>query len=141
MLIGEYQHSVDEKGRIALPAKFRKSLSDGVVVTKGLDPCLHIYPLEQWRRFAEKITQLPANKLGFVRLILSQASHCDIDSQGRILIPGLLLEKAGIKHKAVIVGLHTRGELWSEEEWGSYLEKMEGGKEAIAAELGEMSLL
>ncbi len=141
MLIGEYQHTVDEKGRVALPAKFRKSLTEGVVVTKGLDPCLHFYPPEQWRRFAEKITQLPSNKLGFVRLMLSQANHCDIDSQGRSLIPSLLLEKAGIKHKAVIVGLHTRGELWSEDGWREYLSKMEGQKDAIAEELGELNLL
>jgi len=141
MLIGEYQHAVDEKGRVALPAKFRKSLTDGVVVTKGLDPCLHFYPLEQWRRFAEKITQLPSNKLAFVRLMLSQANHCDIDSQGRILIPASLLEKVGIKHKAVIVGLHTRGELWSEEGWQTYLVKMEGEKDIIAGELGELNLL
>lgn len=141
MLIGEYQHSVDEKGRIALPAKFRKSLSDGVVVTKGLDPCLHFYPIDQWRRFAEKITQLPSNKLGFVRMMLSQASHCEIDSQGRILVPSALLEKAGIKHKAVIVGLHTRGELWSEDGWGVYIKKMEEDKESIAGELGELNLL
>lgn len=141
MLIGEYQHAVDEKGRIALPAKFRKSLTEGVVVTKGLDPCLHLYPIDQWRRFAEKITQLPTNKLGFVRMMLSQASHCDIDSQGRILVPSALLEKAGIKHRAIIVGLHIRGELWSEERWQEYLAKMENEKESIAEELGELNLL
>lgn len=140
MLIGEYQHAVDEKGRIALPAKFRKSLTEGVVVTEGLDSCLHLYPIDQWRRFAEKITQLP-NKLGLVRRMLSQASYCDIDSQGRILVPLALLEKAGIKHRAIIVGLHTRGELWNEERWQEYLAKMENEKESIASELGELNLL
>lgn len=141
MLIGEYQHAVDEKGRIALPAKFRKSLTEGVVVTKGLDPCLHLYPIDQWRRFAEKITQLPSNKIGLVRMMLSQANHCEIDSQGRILVPASLLEKAGIKNRAVIVGMHTRGELWSEEHWHEYLHEMEGAKESIAADLGELNLL
>lgn len=141
MLIGEYQHSVDEKGRVALPAKFRKSLTEGVVVTKGLDPCLHIYPLEQWRRFVEKITQLPSNKLDFVRLMLSQANHSDIDSQGRILIPAALLDKAGIRQKTVIVGLHTRGELWADSEWQKYKLRMEENTESIAKELGELNLL
>lgn len=141
MLIGEYQHSVDEKGRVALPAKFRKVLTNGVVVTKGFDPCLHVYPIEEWRRFAEKLAQLPTNKLGFVRLMLSQASHCEIDSQGRILVPAVLLEKAGIKHRAIIVGLHSRGELWAEEAWRSYVEEMEGGKETMARELGELNIL
>lgn len=141
MLIGEYQHAIDEKGRIALPAKFRKSLTEGVVVTKGLDPCLHIYPMEQWRRFVERITQLPSNKLDFVRLMLSQASHCDIDAQGRILVPSVLLERANIKGRAVIVGLHTRGELWAEGEWHNYKTRMEENTESIAKELGELNLL
>ena len=109
MLIGEYQHTIDEKGRIALPAKFRKVLTDGVVVTKSLDPCLHVYPLEQWRKFAEKISQLPDNQADMGRLMFSQASHCDIDSQGRILIPSSLLEKAGIKNKAIVVGMFKGG--------------------------------
>ena len=141
MLIGEYQHAIDEKGRIALPAKFRKVLTDGVVVTKFLDPCLHIYPVDQWRRFAERISQLPLSKIDAGRMAFSQASYCEIDSQGRILIPSSLLDKAGIKNRAVIVGLHTRGELWSEDGWREYLSKMEGAKDSIASELGELNLL
>lgn len=141
MLIGEYQHSVDEKGRVALPAKFRKSLTEGVVVTKGLDPCLHIYPVDQWRRVAEKLTNLPSNKLHVVRMMLSQASHSDIDAQGRILIPGHLLEKAGIKGKAIVVGLYTRGELWNEDRWQEYQRIMEANRDSLQEELGEMNLL
>ena len=141
MLIGEYQHSVDEKGRVALPAKFRKSLTDGVVVTKGLDPCLHIYPMEQWRRVAEKLTQLPSSKLHVIRMMLSQASHSEIDGQGRILIPSHLLEKAGIKNKAVVVGLYTRGELWNEERWHEYQNATELKHEVLIDELGDMNLL
>ncbi|MDO8560752.1 MAG: division/cell wall cluster transcriptional repressor MraZ [bacterium] len=141
MLIGEYQHTVDEKGRIALPAKFRKSLTDGVVVTKSLDPCLHIYSIEQWIKIAEKISQLPLNKSDVGRLMFSQASHCDIDSQGRILIPSSLLEKAGIKNKAVIVGMFTRGELWNEEGWRERRKSIEDKTPAFEKELGEMNLL
>lgn len=141
VLIGEYQHSVDEKGRIALPAKFRKSLSEGVVVTKGIDPCLHFYPIDQWRRFAEKITSLPSRKIGFVRMMLSQASHCDIDAQGRVLIPSHLLAKAGIQNKAIVVGLYTRGELWGEAHWDEYKARMEKDVTAMGEELGEMNLL
>lgn len=141
MLIGEYQHAVDEKGRIALPAKFRKVLTDGVVVTKGLDPCLHIYSLEQWRKIAEKISQLPLNKADVGRLTFSQASHCDIDSQGRILIPSLLLEMAGIKSKAVVIGVFTRGELWNEERWQERRRAIEDKTPAFEKELGEMNIL
>lgn len=141
MLIGEYQHAIDEKGRIALPAKFRKVLTESVVVTKGLDPCLHVYSLEQWRKIAEKISQLPLNKADMGRLMFSQASHCDIDSQGRILIPSLLLEKAGIKNKAVVVGMFTRGELWNEEHWQERRRTIENKTPALEKELGEMNLL
>ena len=141
MLIGEYQHTIDEKGRIALPAKFRKVLTDGVVVTKSLDPCLHVYSLEQWRKIAEKISQLPLNKADVGRLVFSQASHCDIDSQGRILIPALLLEKAGIKNKAVVVGMFTRGELWNEALWQERRRAIEAKTSSLEKELGEMNLL
>lgn len=141
MLIGEYQHTIDEKGRIALPAKFRKVLTEGVVVTKGLDPCLHVYSLEQWRKIAEKISQLPLNKADVGRLMFSQASHCDIDSQGRILIPALLLEKAGIKNKAVVVGVFTRGELWNEALWQERRRAIEDKAPSLEKELGEMNLL
>lgn len=141
MLIGEYQHSIDEKGRIALPAKFRKVLTDGVVVTKSLEPCLHIYSLEQWRKIAERISQLPLNKADLGRLMFSQASHCDIDSQGRILIPAALLEKAGIKNKAVVVGMFTRGEIWNEERWHERRQTIEDKTPSLEKELGEMNLL
>ncbi|MEK7112527.1 MAG: division/cell wall cluster transcriptional repressor MraZ [Patescibacteria group bacterium] len=141
MLIGEYQHTIDEKGRIALPAKFRKVLTDGVVVTKSLDPCLHVYPLEQWRKFAEKISQLPDNQADMGRLVFSQASHCDIDSQGRILIPSMLLEKAGIKNKAVVVGMFKRGELWNEERWQERRRAIEEKTSSLEKEMGEMNLL
>lgn len=111
------------------------------MVTKGIDPCLHFYPMEQWRRFAEKITQLPSRKIGFVRMMLSQASHCDIDSQGRILIPSHLLEKAGIRERAIIVGLYTRGEMWGESHWGEYKEKMERDAAVMGEDLGDLNLL
>ena len=141
MLIGEYQHSVDEKGRVALPSKFRKSLTDGVVVTKGLEPCLHLYPVEEWTRFAEKLTKLPSNKIDVVRLMLSQATHCDIDSQGRILIPASLLQKVSIKGKATLVGLYTRGEIWNDEAWNEYRQRIEDNSENISKDLGELNLL
>ena len=141
MLIGEYQHAIDEKGRIALPAKFRKVLTGGVVVTKSFDPCLHVYSLEKWRRTAEKISQLPLNKADVGRLMFPRASHCDIDSQGRILIPSSLLEEAGIKNKAVVVGMFTRGELWSEERWQERRRAIEGKTSSLEKELGELNLL
>lgn len=141
MLLGEYQHSVDEKGRLAIPAKFRKILSAGVVVTKGLDGCLYLYPIEEWGKLAEKLARLPINQgdsRAFSRLMLAGASHAEIDSQGRILIPDYLRIYARLRVKAVVVGLYNRAEIWDEERWSRYKTDIEGKTEEIAGRLGEL---
>lgn len=143
MLLGEYQHSVDEKGRIAVPAKFRKILSKGVVVTKGPDACLYLYPPEEWGRLADKIAHLPlgqADSRAFSRVMLAGASPAEIDGQGRILIPDYLRAYAGIKAKAVIVGLYNRAEIWDEEKWKSYRAGVEAKTDEIAERLGELGI-
>ena len=143
MLLGEYQHAVDDKGRIAVPAKFRKILSKGVVVTKGLDGCLYLYPLDEWGKLAEKLSRLPINQAdsrAFSRMMLAGASHADIDSQGRILIPDYLRTYAGITARAVIVGLYNRAEVWNEARWQQYRANIEQKTDEIAERLGELGV-
>lgn len=143
MFIGEYGHSIDDKGRVAIPAKFRKSLEGQVVVTRGLDYALYLYPAEEWRRLAEKLSQLPinqANSRAFSRHMLGGAVDVEIDSQGRILIPEYLRKHAGIGVKAVMVGLYNRVEIWSEERWNEYKAKIEKNTEEIAEQLGELGV-
>ena len=141
MLLGEYQHTIDEKGRMAIPAKFRKMLSGGVVVTKGSEECLDLYPVEEWTKLAEKLSRLPINQAdarAFARLRLAGASHAEIDSQGRVLIPDYLRSFAGIGAKAVIVGLYNRAEIWEEEKWRRYRAAIEAKGDEIAERLGEL---
>lgn len=142
MLLGEYQHSIDDKGRIAIPAKFRKMLAGGVVVTKGIDACLYLYPLDEWGKLAEKLSRLPINQAdsrAFSRMMLAGASHAEIDSQGRILVPDYLRTYAKIRTRAIIVGLYNRAEIWDEEAWRTYKTAIEGKTDEIASRLGELS--
>lgn len=143
MLLGEYQHTVDEKGRLAVPAKFRKILSEGLVVTRGLDGCLYVYPLDEWTKFAEKLARLPPNQAdsrAFARMMLAGASHADIDSQGRILIPEYLRRYAGISTRAVVVGLYNRAEIWDEARWQEYRTSTEAKTDEIAERLGGLGI-
>ncbi len=142
MLLGEYQHTIDEKGRMAVPAKFRKSLAGGVVVTKGSENCLDLYPLEEWSKLAERISRLSINQAdarAYSRLKLAGASHAEIDSQGRVLIPDYLRAYAGIGAKATIIGLYNRAEIWDEEKWRRYRSSIEAKGDEIAERLGELS--
>ena len=143
MLLGEYQHSLDDKGRLAVPAKFRKTLSDGVVVTKGMEGCLYLYPTEEWLKFAGALSKLPINRAdsrAFSRLLLGGANHSEIDSQGRILVPEYLRRYAGVSGKAVIVGLYNHAEIWDEEKWKEYRAKVEERGDEIAERLGELGI-
>lgn len=143
MLLGEYQHSIDEKGRMAVPAKFRKIFSKGVVVTKGPDGCLYLFTMEEWKKHAEKLAHLPfgqADSRAFSRVMLAGASPAEIDGQGRILIPDYLREYAGIKAKAVVVGLYTRAEIWDEAKWQKYRTGVEAKTDEIAERLGELGI-
>lgn len=142
MLLGEYQHSIDDKGRMAVPAKFRKTLAGGVVVTRGFDGCLYLYPIDEWAKLAEKLARLPINQpdaRAYSRMMLAGAAHADIDSQGRILIPDYLRSYARIRSTAVIIGLYNRAEIWDEDSWQTYKSSVEGKTDEIAGRLGELS--
>ena len=143
MFIGEYQASIDEKGRVSIPAKFRQELKSQVVVTRGLDNALFIYTLEEWKKLAEKVASLPistANTRAFSRLMLACAMDCEVDKQGRITLPGYLKEFGKIGKKVVIAGLYNRIELWSEELWQVYKQQTESQSNEIAEQLGNLGV-
>ena len=123
MLIGEYEHSLDVKGRLILPAKIREDMGDKFIVTKGLDGCLFGFSQNEWTNFEEKLKTLPLtnkNARDFVRFFLSGATECEIDKQGRFLIAGNLREYAILEKDAIIIGVGTRIEIWNREKWKSY---------------------
>lgn len=139
MFIGEYTANIDDKARVAIPAKFRSSLKSKVVVTRGLDNSLVLYTLDEWKKLAEKWASLPistANNRAFSRLMLAGAMDCDIDKQGRVVLPGYLKEYAKIQKKMVFAGLYSRIELWSEELWNKYKTQTEKDSNKIAEALG-----
>ncbi|MEK9130422.1 MAG: division/cell wall cluster transcriptional repressor MraZ [Patescibacteria group bacterium] len=141
MFIGEYFHTIDEKGRVAVPTKFRSKLVDGVVITRGLDNCLFLYTLEEWKNLADKLSKLSiskANTRAFSRLMLAGAMDLQLDKQGRIIIPDYLRKYANIKKKAVITGLFNRLEIWDQEVWEKYKDNTEKTSENIAEALDEL---
>ncbi len=144
MLIGEYTHTLDPKKRLSLPSKWRKELGAEVVITRGLDNCLFVYPLTEWQTITEKIGRLPfgqADTRGFNRFFLSGAQEVEIDSAGRILIPDFLKEFAGLNSKVVLAGIHDRVEIWDQKQWADYKRRIEGQAEALAEKLGEIGVL
>ncbi len=143
MFIGEYQHSIDEKGRLAIPVKFRNDLAKGAVVTRGLDNCLFLYTKEEWDKLAEKLASLPiaqSNARAFARLMLSGAMDVKIDKQGRIILPDYLRKFAGATKKVVIAGLYNRLEIWDSKTWEKYKANTEKESGKIAEELGNLEM-
>lgn len=135
MLIGEYRHTVDGKGRVALPTKFRKALSKGVIVTRGVDRCLFIYSLETWEKISSRVASLPMNQKNnraFARLMLAGAMDARLDKQGRVVLPDYLRSYGHIGKNVVIAGMHDRLEVWDEKEWQAYTESAERQSEEIA---------
>src|SRR6056297_3433255 len=140
MFIGEFQHKLDGKGRMSIPAKFRAYLKNGAVVTRGLDNCLTVYPMPEWEELANKLAALPisnSNSRAFSRFMLSGASDVQLDKSGRILIPEYLRNFAHLKTKnlVVITGLQNRLEIWSVEEWNKYRKSTEKDSIKIAEQL------
>ena len=143
MLLGEYKHSVDTKGRVAIPAKFRDKLVAGAIITRGLDNCLFMFTQAEWDSLAQKLVALPlaqANSRAFVRLMLSGAMDLTIDGQGRVLIPDYLRKYADFKKDAVITGLYNRVEIWDADRWARYKQKTESASDEIAEKLGELGI-
>lgn len=143
MLLGEFQHNLDTKGRVAVPAKFREKLTAGAIITRGIDNCLFVFANPEWEALAAKLIALPlaqANSRAFVRLMMAGATDVELDTQGRILIPDYLRKYAGLKKEVVVAGLYNRIEIWDEATWTSYKTKTESSSETIAEHLGELGI-
>lgn len=138
MFMGQYQHSLDLKGRVIIPSKFREQLGESFVLTKGLDHCLFVYPKDEWNVLEEKLKSLPFTQKdarAFIRFFFAGAVETEMDKQGRILIPPQLREHAHIEKDLMIIGVSNRVEIWSLEEWNAYNEKASEAYEEIAEKL------
>lgn len=143
MFMGEYQHSIDEKGRVIVPARFRDDLGEKFVATKGLDNSLFVYPMEEWKLLEQKLRSLSfakADARAFSRFFFSGAVECELDKQGRILLPQVLREHAKIVKDTIIIGVSTRVEIWAKEVWEDYNIKAAADYEAIAEKLVDLEL-
>lgn len=143
MLLGEYKHTVDEKGRMAIPSKFREKFDSGAIITRGLDKCLFVFSAVEWQALATKLVALPlaqSSSRAFARLMLSGAADVKLDAQGRILIPESLRDYARLKKQAVATGMYTRMEIWDAEEWKGYKMRTESAADEIAEKLGELGI-
>ena len=143
MFIGQYTYTLDTKRRLAIPAKFRKLLGKRAVITRGLDNCLFLYPMKEWEKLAQKLSQLPisqADARGFARIMLAGATDVTIDNLGRILIPDYLTKYAGLNKRVVIAGLFNRIEIWDEAKWSKYQQKTEKEAGDIAERLKELGV-
>lgn len=135
MFMGVYNHTIDAKGRLIVPVKFREILGDNFIVTKGLDGCLFVYPNDEWTRFEEKLKSLPLtnkNARQFTRFFLAGAAACEVDKQGRILLPQVLREFASLEKDVVLVGVASRIEIWSRERWDESMNTYDGDMDEVA---------
>lgn len=143
MFLGEFNHSIDDKGRLTLPAKFRDQLAQGIVITRGLDGCLFVFTYEDWKEFTARLrerlsfTQKSARHL--IRFFFAGATDLIPDKQGRVLIPPFLREYANLGSDAVIIGANTRLELWNTERWQQMMLDVESNAEEIAEQFSDIT--
>lgn len=143
MFTGEYQHTLDGKGRVIIPSRLRDGLGDTFVITRGLDQCLFVYPSVEWVRLEQKMKQLPFTKKdsrAFSRLFFSGAMEVEADKQGRVLIPQNLREYAGIEKEVMFIGVSNRVELWSEDAWRNYFGEANDNYEELAEKLVDFDI-
>jgi MraZ protein len=139
MLIGEFIHTIDEKNRISLPAKFRKEMGNDLVITPGLDNCLFVFTKKEWLKISEKLSEfsmLSADNRSFNRFMFGGATEVSVDSIGRMLLPDFLIARANLKSKAALVGVQNRLEIWNEKSWVDYKKVVAGKADALAEKLG-----
>lgn len=144
MLIGEHTHTIDTKKRVSLPSKFRKEMGKKVIITHGLDNCLFVYTITEWKKVSEKLAQLSmgqADQRGFNRFMLAGAVETSIDSIGRVLIPDFLKDFAKLKNKVVLAGVHSHIEIWDEKAWRLYKKRIENQADVLAEKLGEIGVI
>jgi len=139
MLLGEYEHTIDEKNRLTLPAKFRQEFVDGVVVTRGIDGCLNAYTRGDWQRLVEDRLR-PLDTLNrevrlFQRFFFSGAAEAELDKQGRVMVPNALMESANLQREVVVAGVYDHLEIWDRTAWRDHLKEVEGSAESVAERL------
>ncbi|EGO61977.1 division/cell wall cluster transcriptional repressor MraZ [Acetonema longum] len=143
MLLGEYSHSIDDKGRIILPAKFREELGDSFIATKGLEKCIFVYPKAEWSNIETKLKELPLAKAearAFVRFFFAGAAEIECDKQGRMLLPGTLREYAALSKDVVVIGVLNRIELWDKDAWEAYNADTSQAVTEIAEQLADLGI-
>ncbi|MEG0873145.1 MAG: division/cell wall cluster transcriptional repressor MraZ [Clostridia bacterium] len=143
MLVGEYNHNLDVKGRVSVPAKFRDDLGESFIVTKGLDNCLFAYSKIEWQTFEDKLKTLPmtnTNARNFVRFFFAGATECEIDKQGRINIPQNLRAYASLEKDVSIIGVATRVEIWDKEKWNNYTNPENMDVDEIANQMSNLGI-
>jgi MraZ protein len=143
MFMGEYNHSLDTKGRLIIPSKFREELGDQFIITRGLDGCLFVYPMSEWNILESKLKGLPLTKAdarAFVRFFFSGATECEIDKQGRIIIPANLRTYAQIEKEVVVIGVSNRVEIWSSKFWNDFMVSAESSYEEIAEKIVDLGI-
>ena len=142
MFTGEFRHTIDGKGRVAVPARFRAELATGAHVSRWIDGCLAVFPNEAWERLAERVSSLPYSDAGaraFARFLFSGAFVVELDSQGRVVLPAVLREFAGLKTDAVVVGARDRIELWEPVRWDGYSAEMNSA-DSFAARIADLGI-
>lgn len=140
VFLGEYAHNVDKKGRMIIPAKFREELGEKVIITRGLDGCLSVYTLDQWQIRLQQALKLPSTKRDarmYVRMLAGKANECEIDAQGRVLIPASLIQYASIVKECIVIGCANYVEIWANEVWKAVDEEASTAFEDIAENLTE----
>ncbi|MGH9857143.1 MAG: division/cell wall cluster transcriptional repressor MraZ, partial [Acidobacteriota bacterium] len=140
MFIGEYAHTIDSKGRLNFPAKFRQEVKGDVVITRGLDRCLFVYPMAEWETLATRLSQLPLShkkSRAFARLMLAGAWDARLDGQGRIMLPEYLRTYASLGKHVIVTGLYNRIEIWDEDAWNNYKTETEAASDDIAEAMVE----
>ena len=147
MLIGEHQHTIDDKGRTSLPAKFRKEMGPKVVIAPGIDNCLFVFTLKEWKEFAERLSRgdsssvMKADNRNFNRLIIGRAVEVEVDSSGRMLVPEHLRDHAGLVAKVVIIGVVNRVEMWEAKAWETFRGEYSKKTDALAEKLGSAGII
>lgn len=143
MFMGEYRHTIDEKGRIIIPAKFREELGHSFVVTRGLDNCLFVYPAPEWSQLEQKLKTLPftrSDARAFTRFFFSGATEVELDKQGRVNVPGNLRQYAKLEKECVVLGVSNRVEIWSKRIWKDYFAQSEESFNEIAEKIVDFDL-
>jgi mraZ protein len=143
VFMGEHQHSIDDKGRLTIPSKFREALGATFIVTRGLDNCLFIYPMSEWSILEQKLKALPLMKSdarAFTRFFFSGATECELDKQGRVNLPKHLCEYAKLDKECMVLGVSSRVEIWSKETWAGYYEQSEQTFNEIAEKLVDFDI-